>query len=225
MRRFSPDERPLIFLTTIGILLLLPSPGPAQTAPAREPPLVKVTVEFRQAGQGTQSGAAGSGQIIIQRPGGVTGSGAIQLQEQYRRTRQSTGMFLLVQDGEMATLTVASQVPQVAWFYQYALGQGYVAAGVVFRQVGTGFRVRPTVLPNNRIRLRITPQVSYVADQATGEVEFVEASTEVIVGNGQSVTIASSRTATQAVTSQILAGYQQAHGVTDLDIVVTPEVQ
>ena len=150
----------------LGWLVLLGPGADAQTSLIPVPPgHVKVTVEFRQAGQRAQSGVEvkgrGPGGSVVQvKPKGVTGSARVQVQESQQTIRRSVESFLLVQDGGEASLTVVEQVPEVVWFQQYAYRHLYITEAVVFRQVGTFLAVRPTILPDRRIRVKITPQIS-----------------------------------------------------------------
>jgi type II secretory pathway component GspD/PulD (secretin) len=188
---------------------------------------VKVTVEFRQAGQSTQGGVelkgTGPGGTVIQvDPKGVTGSARVQAQESQRTVRRSVGSFLIVQDGGEARLTVAEQVPEVVWFQQYALRHNYITAAVVFRQVGTFLAVRPTILPNKRIRLKVTPQISYRSDQGDASVELVEASTEVVVQSGQPMAIGGTGGSGE-VMRQFLLGYERMYQANQVSILLTAE--
>jgi type II secretory pathway component GspD/PulD (secretin) len=201
----------------------------AQTSLVPPPPgHVKVTVEFRQAGQSAQGGISvqgtgPSGTIIQVDPKGVTGSARVQVQDSQRTVRRSVGSFLMVLDGEEARLTVTEQTPEVVWFQQYALRHNYITTAVVFRQVGTFLSVRPTILPNRRIRLRITPQISYRTDQGDGTIELVEASTEVVVQSGQPVTIGGSEQGAE-VTRQFLIGYERAYRTGQVTLMLMAEI-
>jgi len=212
----------------LGCIVLCGSWAEAQTSLIPPPPgHVKVTVEFRQAGQSAQGGISvqgtgPDGTIIQVDPKGVTGSARVQIQESQRTVRRSVGSFLIVQDGGEARLTVAEQVPEVVWFQQYALRHNYITAAVVFRQVGTVLAVRPTILPNKRIRLKVTPQISYRSDQGDGTVELVEASTEVVVQSGQPVIIGGSEQSAE-VTRQFLIGYERANRTGQVTLVLTAE--
>ncbi len=219
--------------TAVGLVLcwLIPLGLWAEAQPSLispPPGHVKVTVEFRQAGQSAQGGISvqgtGPGGTIIQvDPKGVTGSARVQVQESQRTVRRSVGSFLIVQDGGEARLTVAEQTPEVVWFQQYAQRHNYITAAVVFRQVGTFLAVRPTILPNRRIRLRITPQISYRSDQGDGTIELVEASTEVVVQSGQPVTIGGSEQSAE-VRRQFLIGYERANRTGQVTLVLTAEI-
>ncbi|HYB74422.1 MAG TPA: hypothetical protein VED18_13700 [Candidatus Sulfotelmatobacter sp.] len=200
----------------------------AQTGLIPTPPgNVRVTVEFRQAGQSLQGGTivqgTGPGGTFVQGgPRGTRGSAQVQLQETQRITRRNVGSFLLIQDGGEGSITVADQAAEVVWFQQYALGRNYITPGVVFRNVGTSFIVRPTILPNRRVRLRITPQLSYRSDTDSGTIELVEASTEVVVPSGQPISIGGSEGSAEVV-RQFLLGYERANRASQVSIVLTAE--
>jgi hypothetical protein len=188
---------------------------------------VKVTVEFRQEGQRAQRGieikGQGPGGTVIQvDPQGVTGSARAQVQESQQTTRRNVESFLLVQDGGEASLTVVEQVPEVVWFQQYAHRHRYITGAVVFRQVGTFLAIRPTILPDKRIRVRITPQISYRSDQGDGTIDLVEAATEVVLVRGQPITIGGTDGRGE-VMRQFLLGYERVHRANQVRIVLTAE--
>ncbi len=221
--------RTSLWCLTAGAVLAGAWGAEAQTSLIPPPPgNVKVTVEFRQAGQSLQSGTVvqgtGPGGTIVQvGPRGVRGSAQVQVQETQRLTRRSVGSFLLIQDGGEGSIALADQVPEFAWLYQYVLGRNYIAPAVVFRNVGTSFLVRPTVLPNRRIRLRVTPQLSYRSDQDAGTIELVEATTEVVVPSGQPITIGGSEGSAEVV-RQFLLGYERVNRASQVTIVLTAEI-
>ncbi|MEI8188526.1 MAG: hypothetical protein WCI75_02275 [candidate division NC10 bacterium] len=188
---------------------------------------VKVSVEFRRTGQTTQSGGdlrgTGPGGTIVQvTPQGVRGSAQVRLQESQQRVRQTVASFLFVQDGAEGRLTVVEQSPEVVWFQQYARRFNYITAGVVFREVGTSFLVRPTLLPNKNIRLKITPQLSYRTGEGEGSIELVDASTEVVVQSGQPFAIGGSDRDNEVV-RQFLIGYERVNRTGQVSIVLTAE--
>jgi hypothetical protein len=212
----------------LGWLVLLGPGADAQTSLIRLPPgHVKVTVEFRQAGQRVESGGAvqgtGPGGTVVQvTPKGVTGSARARVYESQQTIRQSTESFLLVQDGGEARLMVVEQAPEVVWFQQYALRHRHITEAVIFRQVGTFLVVRPTILPGKRIRVQIIPQISYRSDQSEGTIELVEASTEVVVPSGQPITIGGADGRGEVV-RQFLLGYERVNQANQVSIVLTAE--
>jgi type II/III secretion system protein len=196
------------------------------TASAQTGRNVRVGVEFRQTGTASRDGVGvGGGAIVTERGGGRTrvrgGADSTEV-----RSRSTTGVFTLVQDGGEATLVVATQVPygQVAFFHDYATGQGYVASGIVFRDVGTSLKVRAQVLPDRQVRVRLTPSISWFSADGAGTIEFTEATTDVIVPNGRPVVLAGSTTETHTVTRQILGlGQQRTTGETTVLLTATAQ--
>lgn len=203
----------LAFITLLAVAL----PVAAQT-----PRLIRVDVQFRQTGTQSRDGAGATGGVIITERGGVRPRGAAGAASTETRVQQSTGVFTLVQDGGESTLTVATQVPyaQVGFYRDYATGAGYVAQGVVFRDVGTALKVRASLLPDNRVRVRLTPTISYFAADGSGTIEFTEATTDVIVPNGRPVVLAGATTTTHAVTREIL-GIAREQGTSERTVVLT----
>ena len=210
----------------LGCLVLVGPWADAQTS-LIPPGHVKVRVQFRQEGRRTQRGIEVKGRrrggtVIQVGPKGVTGSARVQVQESQRTTRRSVESFLLVQDGGEASLTVVEQVPEVVWFQQYARRHSHITQAVVFRQVGTFLAVRPTILPDKRIRVKITPQISYRSDQGDGTIALVEASTEVVVQPGQPITIGGTDGRGEVI-RQFLLGYERVNRANQVRIVLTAE--
>jgi Bacterial type II and III secretion system protein len=188
---------------------------------AQTPRQIRVDVQFRQTARQTRDGAGATGGVIITERGGVRPRGAGGAGASDTRVQRSTGIFTLVQDGGESTLAVTQQVPyaQVAFYRDYATGAGYVASGVAFRDVGTALKVRASLLPDDRIRVRLTPTISYLAADGSGTIEFTEAITDVIVPNGRAVVLAGSTTSIHAVTRQIL-GISTEQSSTDTTVVL-----
>jgi hypothetical protein len=191
-------------------------------AAAQTPRQIRVDVQFRQTGAQSRDAAGAGGGVIITGRGSVrprVGAGAGSTET---RVQRSTGIFTLVQDGGESLLMVTSQVPyaQVAFYRDYATGAGYVASGVAFRDVGTALTVRATLLPDDKIRVRLTPTISYFSADGSGTIEFTEATTEVIVPNGRAVVLAGSTTDTHAVTRQIL-GISREQASSETTVVLT----
>jgi len=209
----------LLGIATLTVLATLP-------APAQTPRNVRISVEFRQSGTTASQGGGASGGVIVTERGGVRPRGRAGAESREVRSRSTTGVFTLVQDGGEATLVVATQVPQaeVVFYRDYVTGQGYVASGVVFRDVGTSLKVRANVLPDRQVRVRLTPTISWFSADGAGTIELVEATTDVIVPNGRPVVLAGSTTETHAVTRQILGlGQQRTSGETLVVLTATTQ--
>jgi hypothetical protein len=198
----------------------------AGSAAAQGSRLVRVSVDFHRTATTSRDAVGAGGGVIVTEPGGVRarvqgGAGSTTV-----RSRSHSGVFTLVQDGGEARLVVATQVPypQVAFYRDYATGQGLVASGVVFRDVGTALHVRAHVLADGRIRVRLTPSISWLSGDGAGTIDFTEAATDLIVPHGRPVVLAGSTTGTHAVTRQIL-GLGQERTAADLTVVLTASIQ
>jgi hypothetical protein len=172
---------------------------------------VKVVLEFQQQTQWSRQGAGGQGTVIVEprRSGDprVRSRGGLAVEETTTRVTRSSGLFTVVQDGADGSIVMAQDLPaaQIAYYYDYATGRGYVAQGVAWQQVGTALAVRPVILPGNQIRITLTPVISYVTAGGGGRVEMVEAATQVIVPNGGRLLIGGATGSLHAVTRQVLA--------------------
>jgi len=207
MRRVLPVLARLVLVLT-ALVLVPVGRGPLH---AEGPKQVKVTFDFRQAS--------------IRSRDAVRGGGRVGVESTERRVTQTTSIFTLVQDGGESALLVASQVPysQIAYYRDYLTGAGYLATGVLFKDVGTSLKVRATVLPGDRVKVRVTPAVSWFADARSGVVEVAEASTELIVPNGRPVVIDGRSTALNELTRQIL-GLAVSRGGTETLMTLTATV-
>lgn len=195
-------------------------------AAAQSPRMVRVSLEVRESGTQSREAVQGSGKVIITDRGGTrtrAGAGADSGQS---RVTKSTGVFTVVQDGGESVILVAQSVPyqQVAYYRDYATGAGYVATGVAFRDVGTSLRVRVALLPNDQIRVRLTPTISYFSPGGDGIVDFTEATTELVVPNGRPVLIGGTTSQMHQVTRQIL-GYLTTQSSSETAFILTATVR
>jgi len=186
---------------------------------------IKVLLESQQSGTQSQESLQGSGSVII-RKGNAYPSGRVTGSDRQTTVQRSTGIFTLVQDGGESILSVATQVPysQAAYYYNYAAGSGYIQRQIVFTDVGTSLRVNASVLPDNQIRVRLTPRISYFSAERSGAIDFTEATTELIVPSGQPVSLGGSTTNMHEVTRQIL-GYRDRSSSSETSLVLTATVQ
>ena len=127
---------------------------------------VKVLLEFTQQTQGSRQGVQGQGGVIVEERSGshkTRARGGLAVEETTTRTTRSSGPFTVVQHGGAGSILVAQEVPyqQMAYYYDYAAGRGYVTQGVAWQRVGTALAVRPVILPGNQIRVTLTPVISY----------------------------------------------------------------
>lgn len=219
----------MIVVRALRSAALAAAAGLALTAPAaaQSDRQVKVVLEFKQQAQSSRQGAQGQGGVIVEERSGSMrprARGGLAVEETTTRVTRSSGAFTVVQDGSAGSILVAQEVPyqQMAYYYDYAAGRGYVTQGVAWQRVGTALAVRPVILPGNQIRVTLTPVISYFSPGGGGTIELVEAATEVIVGNGRRLQIGGSAGSLHAVTRQVLGyGTQQASQETTLSVLAT----
>jgi hypothetical protein len=185
---------------------------------------IKVLVASKQSGTQSQEAVQGSGSVIIRR-GNVQPSGRVTGGERQTTIQRSTGIFTLVQDGGESILSVTTRVPysETAYYYNYAAGNGYLQRNIVFTDVGTSLRVSASVLPDNQIRVRLTPRISYFSTERSGVIDFTEATTEVIVSSGQPLSLGGSTTNMHEITRQIL-GYRERTSSGETNLVLTATI-
>jgi hypothetical protein len=186
---------------------------------------IKVLIESQQSGTQSQESLQGSGSVII-RKGNAYPSGRVTGSDRQTTVQRSTGIFTLVQDGGESILSVATNVPysQAAYYYNYAAGSGYIQRQIVFTEVGTSLRVSASLLPDNQIRVRLTPRISYFSAERSGAIDFTEATMELIVPSGQPVSLGGSTTNMHEVTRQIL-GYRDRSSSSETNLVLTATIQ
>jgi hypothetical protein len=102
--------------------------------------------------------------------------------------------------------------------------QSGIAGGTVVQvdPKGVTGSARVQVQESQRIRVQITPQISYQSDQGDGTIALVEASTEVVVHTGQPITIGGTDGRGE-VMRQFLLGYERVNQANQVSIVLTAE--
>jgi len=207
-------------LLASGALIVGVSVGESQTRRH-----IKVVLDSQQTENLNRDTVQGSGSVIISR-GTVNPSGRIIANDRQTTVKRSSGIFILVLDGSESILTVATRVPQnqLGYYHNYALGIGYIESRIVFNDVGTSLRVNASTLPDGQIKLRLTPRISYFSGERPGAIDFTEAATEIIVRNGQPVSLGGSTSSMHELTRQIL-GYRDRASSNETKLTVTATIQ
>ena len=79
-------------------------------------------------------------------------------------------------------------------------------------------------MAGNRIRVRLTPRISYVSPDGAGVVEFTEAATELVVPSGRPVVLGGSTSETHTVLRQML-GVARERSAGEATVVLTATAQ
>lgn len=218
------DSRLTPVLAGLGLAWVLA--GLPALVHAQSERLIKVAVDFRQAAVQSRDALQGSGRVIITERGSTRSSGRVGADSRQTRVQETTGIFTLVRDGGEATLSVATQVPypQVAFYRDYATGAGYLASGVAFKDVGTSLRVSASILPENQVRVRLVPTISFFSPDRSGTIEFTEAATELVVESGRPVVLGGTTSHLHEVTRQIL-GFSERQSGQETTITLTATIR
>ena len=131
-----------------------------------------------------------------------------------------------MQDGGESILSVATRVPQnqVSFYRDYAGRVGYIDRRIIFAEVGTSLRVAANALAGGQIKVRLTPRISYFSAERSGAIDFTEATTELIVRDGQPVSLGGSTSRIHEITRQIL-GHSEHTSSSETELVVTAMMQ
>jgi hypothetical protein len=206
------------------VALAAAAPGGAQSGRN-----VKVLLEFKQQTQASRQGVQGQGGLVVEERRGdprVRGRGGLAVEDTTTRVTRSSGLFTVVQDGGAGSIMVAQDVPyqQMAYYYDYATGKGHVAQGVAWQRVGTALAVRPVILPGNKVRVTLTPVISYFTPGGGGTIEVVEAASELIVPSGGRMQIGGNTGSLNAMTRQIL-GFSSQQSSEETALTLTATIQ
>lgn len=214
-------------LSLLFTLIIMAALCVGWTAESRSQSLrhIKVLLETKQSGTSNQEALQGSGGVVIRR-GTVQPSGRITANERQTTVQRSSGIFTLVLDGSESILSVATRVPQrqIAYYHDYAAGIGYAERRIIFNDVGTSLRVGAAILPDSQIQLRLTPRISFYSAERPRAIDFTEAAAELIVPNGQPVSLGGSTINLHEITRQIL-GYRERARTGETNLVVTATIQ
>lgn len=186
---------------------------------------VRIQVDFMGAGRASSSGVA------LEASGGavVTGGGAqggIVLAPRVHSTSTETSDLvsqqLLVASGREGMLRVGETVPYLEWINACGIQWGLYREVVRWQNVGAFLAVQPTVMADGAtIRIRLTPELSGTVDGNPYRVRYTQASSEVIVAAGQTVSLGGLGQSKEFYT-RFLVGMDRSGAHHNLDIRLTP---
>jgi hypothetical protein len=84
--------------------------------------------------------------------------------------------------------------------------------------------VAANALAGSQIQVRLTPRISYFSAERSGAIDFTEATTELIVVDGQPVSRGGSTSRIHEITRQIL-GYSEHTSSSETELVITATMQ
>ena len=187
---------------------------------------IRVDVRFRETGTSDRDAAGGTGSVIITERGVSRGTLGLEGTSRTVKTRRSSGVFTIVQDGGESRIAMATRVPvrEVGWFHDYATGGGYLSESISFENVGTSLKVRANRLADGNIRVSLVPSVSWFSAERAGAIDFTEAATELVVAPGEEVVIGGGTRELSEITRRVL-GIERVSGAGESSVVLkaTPQ--
>lgn len=128
-----------------------------------------------------------------------------RLQDRTEKGQSASEYFITVASGSSAYIMAGKHIPyQERWVYlchRYAS----VTDTVVFREIETGFDVRPTIM-GQQVYVEIVPRIAHEAPgEEAGVVRFAQASTSLTVSLNQWFTIGGGDESINEVTREILS--------------------
>lgn len=118
------------------------------------------------------------------RPGNTSTAGSYRIERRTSRRLDFPTRFVSVLDGHRAFIQVGRSYPQVQPFVALANGQLDIGAGIVYRDVTTGFEVLPR-LHGDKVWIEVTPQFSFTSNHGSRAVDFQRLHTTIDARIGQ----------------------------------------
>lgn len=131
---------------------------------------------------------------------------------------------LLVISGGKAKLRIGTDLPYADWFWSYGIQQGFWNGGVKWKEVGAQMVVEPYVI-GDRIRVRLTPEFSYLLDEKTITTAIEKLTTEVVVADGQEINLGGLPVSDTEFYSHFLIGYTHGGEKRSLQITLKPTIE
>jgi len=216
----------------VAVLALPLLAGTAARALAADdlPRNVRIVVTGTSERTANQQGveAAGSGRVGNVRIGaghfppesGVAVRGTASRSRSHDQTRQE----LLVMSGGRGEIVVAKELPYVDWFQVWGQGYGLWQPGIRWKEVGARMVVEPVVVNEDTIRVRLTPEFSYLVDGRSLTTEVTQLSTEVMAKDGQELDLGGVPFSDKQFLEKFLVGFDQYGETVQTRITLTPSI-
>jgi hypothetical protein len=136
-------------------------------------------------------------------------------------SRTTAVQELLTLSGSTAELRVVRETPVAEWFRDWSLGHGLVTQTVSWQEVGTSLALEPTILPDGRIRLRLTPRLVVASGASPLRLDVVELSTEIVVHAGEEVDVGGLPMADESFRDRFFLGVSSGGRASRVRIVVS----
>jgi type II secretory pathway component GspD/PulD (secretin) len=191
---------------------------------------VRVQVKFNNQSSANVNSATVTGGVKV---GGVaienmgkrsSGDIKIQMENAHSTTASLVQQELLVVSGGKAKLRVGHDIPYAEWFWGYGLQHGWWTGQVTWREVGSQLVVEPYVM-GTRVRIRLTPEFSYLVDGQTLTTAVEKLTTEVFAESGQEIYLGGLDYGDKEFYSRFLVGSTHLGERRNLQITLRPTIE
>ncbi|HVR70241.1 MAG TPA: hypothetical protein VMT87_05285 [Vicinamibacteria bacterium] len=141
------------------------------------------------------------------------------------RSTSRTEQEIVVMSGGQARITVAEQVPYTDWFWSWGQAQGLWAPAVQWRDVGASLVVEPVALGDGRVRVRLTPALSYFLDRERLVTEIHQLTTEVVVREGEPIELGGVPMSDTEFRDRFLVGFDRGRTLQRVHITLRATVE
>jgi hypothetical protein len=188
---------------------------------------VRIDVSFKGASRTREREASvsGRGAVVV---GDGSSAGRILLQPKIvdysGEASSDVTQTIVVASGREGVLRVGESVPYAEWLIDYGLRHGCLTQRISWQHVGSQLVVEPTVIGEGPlVRVRVTPELSGMADGQPLRTRFAQVATEVTVQSGQSFPIGGLGQETEFY-SRFLVGAGRSGRQEKLEILLTPRI-
>jgi type II secretory pathway component GspD/PulD (secretin) len=196
---------------------------------------VRIQVSFRNNSTASNqdvgvTGVIRSGNATVMTGGAQEHSTHVQINNMNSSLASIVQQELLVMSGGKARLRVGTDLPYLDWFWTYGTQNGLwgiaVGGGTVrWKEVGASMIVEPYVMAGGKIRVRLTPEFSYVLEGQTLSTAVEKLTTEIFVQDGQEIDLGGISNSNQEFYSKFLIGYSHSGERRSLGITLKPKIE
>lgn len=151
--------------------------------------------------------------------------GQITVEQTAESLRSTVSQELLVLSGARGRIRIGTDVPNAEWIWSYGSKEGWWTGSTQWKQVGASLLVEAYVMSDKRIRVRLTPEFSYLVDDQSLTTAVETLTTEVIVKGGEVVDLGGIPVSHQDFYSKFLVGYDRQGERRSLHILLLPTLE
>jgi type II secretory pathway component GspD/PulD (secretin) len=132
---------------------------------------------------------------------------------------------LVVMNGGQARLRIGTNIPYADWIFDYGCKKGFWIASIRWKEVGAQMLVEPHILEGNQLRIKLTPELSYIANSENQTIAIEQLSTEVIANDGQELNLGGLPGSDKEFYMKLLAGFNRYGEKKALQIKLKPMIE